>query len=291
MKEYRGKFARFKIKTITDLGVKFVLYTILFILSILFAFPLFWMISTAIKPDKDIFADPPVWFPKNVTFDHFIRAWNTLPFNIFLRNTVIITLFATFGIVVSSSLVGFSFAYLKWKGRDVWFVVMLSTMMLPAQVTMIPLFIIFTKIGWVNTFKPLIIPAFFGGGPFYIFLLRQFFLTLPQELFDSARIDGCNTLDMFIRIALPLVKPALSAAAIFSFMGHWNDFMGPLIFLRSQDKYTLALGINMFRGYEGITLWGELMAVSLVATIPCLIIFFIGQKYFIQGITLTGLKG
>lgn len=291
MKEYSSKSERFKLKSTKNLLIKIVLYTMLFILSILFAFPLFWMVSTSIKPDEDIFADPPIWFPKRVTFGHFVRAWNTLPFNIFLKNTIIITLTATLGTVISSSLVGFSFAYLKWKGRDMWFVIMLSTMMLPAQVTIIPLFIIFTRIGWVNTFKPLIIPAFFGGGPFYIFLLRQFFLTLPQELFDSAKIDGCSTLDIFIRITLPLIKPALSAVAIFSFMGHWNDFMGPLIFLRSQDKYTLALGINMFRGYEGITLWGELMSVSLVATIPCLIIFFIGQKYFIQGITLTGLKG
>jgi ABC-type glycerol-3-phosphate transport system permease component len=249
------------------------------------------MISTAFKPNEQIFVEPPVWIPKPLTFENFTNAWNKLPFNLFLKNTIIITIMATIGIVLSSSLVGFAFAYLEWPGRDIWFVIMLSTMMLPAQVTMIPTFIIFTKLRWINTFKPLIIPAYFGGGAFYIFLLRQFFLTIPRELFDSAAIDGCSTLDIFIRISLPLVKPALSAVAIFSFMGHWNDFMGPLIYLRSTEKYTLSLGINMFRGYEGITMWGELMAVSLVAAIPCLVIFFMAQKYFIQGITLTGLKG
>jgi ABC-type glycerol-3-phosphate transport system permease component len=278
-------------KSFNQIFVSIILYIIVLAFSVLFIFPLFWMISTAFKPNEQIFAQPPIWIPKPPTLQNFSKAWNTLPFNQFLENTVIITLSATLGILLSSSLVAFSFAYLEWPGRDIWFMIMLSTMMLPAQVTIIPLFIIFSKINWINTFKPLIIPAFFGGGPFYIFLLRQFFLTLPKELFDSAIIDGCSTLDIFVRIALPLIKPALSAVAIFSFMGHWNDFMGPLIYLRSTEKYTLALGINMFRGYEGITMWGELMAVSLVAAIPCLVIFFIAQKYFIQGITLTGLKG
>jgi len=282
---------RIKSKKLNNILIQTTLYLIICSLCILFAFPLFWMISTAFKPNEQIFAEPPIWIPKPLTFENFKNAWNTLPFSLFLKNTVIITITATIGIILSSSLVGFAFAYLEWPGRDIWFVIMLSTMMLPAQVTMIPVFIIFTKLGWVNTFKPLIVPAYFGGGAFYIFLLRQFFLTIPRELFDSASIDGCSTLDIFIRIAIPLVKPALSAVAIFSFMGHWNDFMGPLIYLRSTEKYTLSLGINMFRGYEGITMWGELMAVSLVAVIPCLVIFFIAQKYFIQGITLTGLKG
>ncbi|MCS7367928.1 MAG: carbohydrate ABC transporter permease [archaeon YNP-WB-062] len=282
---------RVKSKKLNNILIQTILYLTICFLCILFAFPLFWMISTAFKPNEQIFAEPPIWIPKPLTFENFKNAWSTLPFSLFLKNTVIITITATIGIILSSSLVGFAFAYLEWPGRDVWFVIMLSTMMLPAQVTMIPVFIIFTKLGWVNTFKPLIVPAYFGGGAFYIFLLRQFFLTIPRELFDSASIDGCSTLDIFIRIAIPLVKPALSAVAIFSFMGHWNDFMGPLIYLRSTEKYTLSLGINMFRGYEGITMWGELMAVSLVAAIPCLVIFFIAQKYFIQGITLTGLKG
>ncbi|MBC7320933.1 carbohydrate ABC transporter permease [bacterium] len=283
--------AKIKSKKVSNILVKAILYVIIIALSVLFAFPLFWMISTAFKSNEQIFAEPPIWIPKPIVFENFSNAWNKLPFNLFLKNTIIITLTATIGIIISSSLVGFAFAYLEWPGRDIWFVIMLSTMMLPAQVTMIPIFILFTKLGWVNTFKPLIIPAYFGGGPFYIFLLRQFFLTIPRELFDSATVDGCTSLDIFIRIALPLVKPAISAVAIFSFMGHWNDFMGPLIYLRSTEKYTLSLGINMFRGYEGITMWGELMAVSLVAAIPCLAIFFIAQKYFIQGITLTGLKG
>lgn len=289
MKEYRSSWL--KSKRLYSFLVNIALYIIILFLSISFVFPLFWMISTALKPNEQIFAQPPIWIPSPPTFQNFSKAWNKLPFSQFLKNTVIITLSATIGILLSSSLVAFSFAYLEWPGRDIWFMIMLSTMMLPAQVTIIPLFIIFSKINWINTFKPLIVPAFFGGGAFYIFLLRQFFLTLPRELFDSAVIDGCSTLDIFLRIALPLVKPALSAVAIFSFMGHWNDFMGPLIYLRSTEKYTLSLGINMFRGYEGITMWGELMAVSLVAAIPCLVIFFIAQKYFIQGITLTGLKG
>jgi ABC-type glycerol-3-phosphate transport system permease component len=215
-----------------------------------------------------------------------------MPFNVFLRNTVVITFGAMVGQIASTALVAFGFARLRGRGSNVLFVLLLSTIMLPIHVTLIPTFVLFRQLGWIDTFLPLIVPAFFGSGPFYVFLLRQFFMTIPLELDDAARVDGASTFDVFARICLPLAKPALATVAIFSFLSHWNDFLLPLIYLHSKENFTLAIGLNLFRAEQtSVTPWNQLMAVSLVVMIPPLLVFFFAQRYFIQGIVISGIKG
>lgn len=223
-------------------------------------------------------------------FSNYPKALTTMPFLTYTRNTLIITGLNMIGTVFSASLVAYSFAKLRWKGRDIWFIVMLATMMLPSQVTQIPLFVLYKKLGWLNTYYPLVVGSFFGGGAFNIFLLRQFFSTLPNELSEAAKVDGCSEMRIFLNIVLPLCKPALATIAIFSFMGSWNDFFGPLIYLTEPQKYTIALGLRAFQGYSGVQ-WNLLMAASVVTALPTLILFFCFQNYFVKGITLTGIKG
>ena len=252
--------------------------------------PFLWMVSTALKAEDKVMAFPPQWIPHPVVWRNFIEGWTTLPFALYLKNTCFITGTVIIGVLLTASMAGYSFARLRWRGRDVLFIVTLATMMLPAQVTMIPVYLMFRHLGWLNTFKPLTIGAWLGGGAFNIFLLRQFILTIPLELEDAARIDGCGSFGIYWRIMLPLIKPALAVVAIFTFIGTWNDFMGPLIYLTTPEKLTLALGLQFFQGHYGVTLH-YLMAVSLIVMAPCLVLFFLAQKYFISGIALTGIKG
>ena len=213
-----------------------------------------------------------------------------IPFGLYVRNTSLITAASIVGALASSSIVAFGFARLRFPGRDALFLILLATIMIPSQVTLIPTYVMFRIVGWLDSYYPLIVPAFFGGGAFNIFLLRQFFMKLPLELDDAARIDGCSTFGIFRRILLPQSRPALGVIAIFLFMGNWNDFLAPLIYLNSPDKYTLALGLNMFRGTQ-YTAWHLLMAASTMTAIPCMILYFLAQRYFIQGIVFTGIKG
>ena len=208
---------------------------------------------------------------------------------LYVWNTVYITLLSILGTLISSSLVAYSFARLRWPGRDALFLVLLSTMMLPGAVTMIPVFLIFRTLGWVDTLRPLWIPSFFGGA-FSVFLLRQFFMTIPGDLEDAAKIDGCTYFGIYWRIMLPLIKPALAALTIMTFMGSWNNFMGPLIYINSPEKMPLAYALQLFQGAHGAE-YGLLMAASTLVMLPVLIVFFFTQRYFIQGITLTGIKG
>jgi len=252
--------------------------------------PFLWMLSTALKTNMQTFASPPRWIPSPVQWKNFIKAWTEYaPFNLFLINTSIITAFSLVGTVLSASIVAFSFARLEWPGRDVLFMILLSTMMIPFYVTMIPVFILFKQLGWINTFKPLIIPHWFGGGAFNIFLLKQFFMTIPRELDDAARVDGCSTFGIYWRIILPLSKPGLAAVAIFTFIWRWNDFIQPLIYLNDYNKFTLSLGLLMFQT-EFEVYWNSLMATSVLVMSPCLLIFFFAQRHFIRGIALTGIK-
>jgi ABC-type glycerol-3-phosphate transport system permease component len=251
--------------------------------------PVFWMVSSALKPNSKIFVYPPQWIPNPIQWDNFVKAMTMLPFATYFKNTMIIEVGVIAGTLLSCSIVAYGFARLDAPGRNFWFIVLLSTMMLPGVVTMIPVFLIFRQLGWVNTFLPLIVPAWFGS-PFFIFLLRQFFMTIPRDFEDAARIDGANTWQLLTRILLPLSKPALATVAIFTFMGVWNDFMGPLIYLNKPETYTLALGINFFKG-QYTSDWNMLMAASLVMMLPLVILFFAAQKAFIEGITLTGVKG
>ncbi len=222
-------------------------------------------------------------------WQNYAQAFRTVDFWNALRNTLFVCVAVVIGTVASSSLVAYSFARIPWRGRNAVFFAVLATMMLPYQVTLIPLFAVYREFGWVGSFKPLIIPAFFGV-PFYIFLLRQFFMGIPQDLSAAARIDGCTELGIFLRVILPLTKPALATTALFTFLFEWGDFLHPLIYLQDDRQYTLAIALQQFQSQHE-SAWGPLMAMSTVITLPIVILFFLTQKTFIQGITLTGLKG
>lgn len=265
-----------------------VIYTLLLAGATLFMIPFVWMLSTSLKEGTQVYTWPPVWIPNPVRFDNYSKAWALLPFTTFYLNTLQITALSIIGVVISCTLAAYGFARLRFRGRDFLFIILLSTMMLPGQVTMIPLYIWYSKLGWVNTNLPLIVPAFFGN-PFSIFLLRQFFMTIPHELDDAAKIDGCSFLGIYSRIILPLSKPAVGVVAIFAFTYNWNDFIHPLIYLQSIEQFTIALGLRLFQTNTSIEMQ-SLMAMSIVALIPQLVVFFIAQRHFVQGVVLTGLK-
>ncbi len=258
------------------------------VVAILFLLPLFWMISSSLKPEYQVLESPPRWLPHPVVWSNYPEALTYVPFGRYALNTLFIAVMVILGHVLSCTLVAYGFARFRAPGKKALFLVLLATMMLPYPVTMVPLYILFSRIGWVNSFWPLIVPAFFGS-PFYIFLLRQFFLTLPPDLEDAARVDGANTLQTIWHVILPASRPAMATVAIFSFQAVWNDFLPPLIYLHDQTKYTISLGLSFFRSTYDVR-WGYLMAASLVTMLPVVILFFIAQRLFIQGITLTGLK-
>ena len=264
-------------------------YLFLSVVCLAFLAPFFWMVSTSLKGDQQIFTFPPVWVPEPAHWDNYPRALQAFPFVRYTANTLFLCVMCIFGVVFSCSLPAYGFSRLEWKGRDALFVVMLATIMLPAQATMLPVFLLFRKLHWTGTFLPLFVPSFFGGA-FGIFLLRQFFLTIPKELSDAARIDGCNEASTLTRIILPLSKPALATVALFTFMGTWTDYLGPLIYLHDERQYTLALGLQSFLGRHGAD-WSALMAAATAVTLPPVIVFLFAQKTFIEGVTVTGLTG
>jgi multiple sugar transport system permease protein len=259
-------------------------------IALLFLTPFAWMISSSLKGPEEVFTPGVGLIPHEVRWDNYARAFEQMPVLLYTRNTVLITLGCIIGYIVSGSLVAYSFARLRWPGRDTWFLILLATMMLPPQVSIIPLFAIFRELRWIDTYYPLIVPAFLSGWPFFIFLMRQFFLTIPHELTEAARVDGATHLRIYASIILPLAKPALATVAIFAFLLHWNDFFGPLIFLTSESKFTLALGLTVFASQHPSE-WSVLMAVSLIMLLPTIIVFFFCQRYFVEGIALTGTKG
>ncbi len=264
-------------------------YFLLIALSILFLFPFLWLIGTSVKPENEAMAFPPTLLPKEWDLANYKEVFTLVDFGQYYMNSIIVTVCVVIGTVVSSTIVAYGFARIKGKGRNFWFVLLLGTMMLPPQVTMIPVYMIFSKLGWVNTFLPLIVPSFFGSA-YFIFLLRQFFKTIPKELEESAYLDGCGPFGIFWRIIIPLSVPSIITVALLSFMWTWNDFLNPLIYLNDDSKYTLALGILQFKGALLIQ-WGPMMAASVFIILPLIIIFFVGQKYFVQGIATTGGKG
>jgi multiple sugar transport system permease protein len=264
-------------------------HLILLILGLCFALPFFWLISTSLKPDSQIFQMPPQWIPHPFKWSNYPRALHYIPFGLYTWNTLKICFFCVVGTIFSCSLAAYSLSRLRWKGRSLVFYSLIGVMLLPGQVTMIPTFTIFKYLGWIGTPLPLIVPAFFGNA-FSIFLLRQFFLTIPQELSDAARIDGCSELGIYWRIVMPLSKPALATVGLFTFIGAWNDFLGPLLYLNDDRTYTLSMGLQRFVSQHGAE-WSMLMAASTVMTLPIILIFFFAQRVFIQGITVTGIKG
>ncbi len=265
------------------------IYGLLILFSLLFLAPLFWMVTTSLKSPEELYLFPPKWIPSELHFENFKEAWLSQPFTKFLTNSLTVTILATLGQVVSSSLVAYGFARFTFKGKDFLFVVLLATMMIPWEVTMIPLYMEFNFLGWINTLKPLIVPAWFGG-PFFIFLLRQFIMGIPKELDEAARIDGANSFQIFYKIYLPLMKPALILVTVFSFLNCWNDYLGPLVFLNDQSKYTLTLGLAQFKGMFGVDMEG-VMAITFLISLPPLILFFIAQRYIMEDVSKSGVKG
>jgi ABC-type glycerol-3-phosphate transport system permease component len=271
-----------------------VLHLVLATGALIFSLPFVWLVSTSLKPDARLMVVPPEWIPNPVLWINYSRAVQFLPAEtkhglMYFWNTLYISMMSITGTVLAASMVAYSFARLRWPGRDFIFVILLATLMLPSAVTMIPVFLIYRALGWVDTLRPLWVPAFFGGA-FNIFLLRQFFMTIPRDLEDAAKIDGCSFFGIYWRIMLPLIKPALAAVVIMTFMGSWNDFMGPLIYVSSPEKMPLAYALQLYQSAHS-TEYNLLMAAATMVVVPVILLFFFTQRYFIQGVTLTGIKG
>jgi len=268
---------------------KLIIYPLLLLGAAVMLIPLIWLLSSSLKDSGRIFVYPPAIIPDPWRPENYPAVLEAIPFVRFAWNTVFVTVLALIGQIFSASLVAFGFARIDFPGRNVLFIILIATIMLPYHVTLIPTFILFRELGWLDTYAPLIVPYWLGGGAFFIFLLRQFYMRLPLDLDDAAQIDGANRWGIYWRIILPQSTPALGVVAVFSFLNHWNDFFNPLIYLSSTDKYTLALGINLFRGYQ-TTQWNLLMAASVMVSVPCIVLYAVAQRYFIQGIVFTGVK-
>lgn len=269
---------------------RIVVLAVLVLGALVMLLPFLWLVSTSLKETRQIFLYPPQWIPNPVRWQNYPEALTQLPFARYTLNTLVITFFTMIGVLLTSSLAGYGFARMRFPGRDTIFMVLLSTLMLPYVVILIPQYIMFRYLGWIDTYLPLTVPFWFGGGIFNIFLLRQFFRTIPVELGEAARIDGAGELRIYAQIFIPLAGPALAVVAIFTFINTWNDFLGPLIYLSSQDKFTIALGLSAFKGLYA-TRWEYLMAASTVMILPIVVLFFLTQRYFVQGIVMTGTKG
>jgi multiple sugar transport system permease protein len=266
-------------------------YAVLLFCSLNFLLPFLWMVSTSLKDTPQTFHIPPIWIPWPVRLQNYPEALTRQPFGLFLFNTLQCAVPSSLGALVSCSLVAYGFSRIRWRGRDVLFFICLCTLMIPFQVRMIPLYLVFKELRWLNTYNPLVVPAFFGDA-YYIFLLRQFFLTIPQELSEAARIDGANELQILARVILPLARPAIAVVALFQFMWAWNDYLGPLIYLRDPQMFPIALGLQRFVGqFVEELAWPYLMAASTVTILPIVLLFFVTQRTFIEGITVSGIKG
>jgi multiple sugar transport system permease protein len=275
-------------------------YTLLLLGAVLVSLPFFWLLRTSLMVEGDHFTWPPIIWPNPIVWQNYVDIFNIpyIPMWLFFRNSTVIVIFAMVGEIISTSLVSFAFARLRWKGRDVLFAVLVATLFIPSQMTIIPLFLIWKEVGWLNTLYPLIVPSWFGHA-FFIFLMRQFVMTIPLELDDAARIDGCGTLRIYWNIVVPLSTPALATIAIFSFQAKWNQFFEPLIYISKRDIMPLAVGVRMFRsammaaggGATGIVSWSHLLAATVVMVVPIIVVFFLAQRVFIQGIVVSGVKG
>jgi ABC-type glycerol-3-phosphate transport system permease component len=264
-------------------------YALSLCFALIFIFPTLWMVSTSLKDLAQLYQIPVIWIPKPIIWENYSNALQAMPFGRYVLNSLLIVVLSTVGTVLSCALVAYGFARFRAPGRDFLFLLVLSTMMLPYAVTLIPQFIMFSAVQWTNTYLPLTIPSYFGN-PFFIFLLRQFFLTIPRELDEAAKIDGATAFGIFWRIIVPLSKSALITVTVFSAIWTWNDYLGPLVYLSGKDMFTVAVGIAFFQG-EHSTDWGMLMAASVMATIPALALFVFAQRYFVEGIATSGLKG
>jgi multiple sugar transport system permease protein len=277
-------------KQVRDGILGLIRYGVLAVLGFLFIIPIYWMVVTSFKTSGEAYLFPPTFFPRPVSVEGYQSIWGTVvPFNLFIVNSIIITIFSVIGTLSSSTIVAFAFARLKWWGKNIWFGILLATMMLPFQVIMIPVYIIFRQLGWLDTFLPLIVPSFFGNA-FFIFLIRQFFLSIPKDLEDAARVDGASSFRILWQVFIPNSAPVLLTVLLFSFIGSWNDFFGPLLYLRKMEQMTVAVGLTMFAGYRSPN-WTAIMAASTLSILPIIIMFILFQRYFVKGIVLTGIKG
>lgn len=264
--------------------------TLLVVFGIAFLLPFAWMVSTSLKPLNETMTLPPRWLPSEPQWQNYPDAMRAMgPFWLYARNSLLLAVLNVVGTVASSALVAYGFSRIEWRGRDNVFLLLFATMMIPFPVVMVPVYTLFRELGWIGSFKPLWVPAFLAG-TFNVFLLRQFFLSIPKDLTEAARMDGCSEFRIFWQIILPLAKPALLTVALFQFMATWNDFLGPLIFLVRQEQFTLALGLQNFQSVQGGTSWHYLMAASTLVVIPVMALFFLTQRTFIRGISTTGLK-
>ncbi|MCX8509522.1 MAG: carbohydrate ABC transporter permease [Rhodobacteraceae bacterium] len=269
--------------------VKAMAYAALIFLSALFVAPFLWALITAVKSQADLVAYPPVLWPADWHWENFAEAWAKQPFNIFLKNSLIVVVLSTIGQIFSSSLVAFGFARFRFPGRDAIFILLLATMMIPWDVKMIPLYMEFNMLGWINSLKPLIIPAWFGEA-FFVFLLRQYIMTIPMEIDEAARMDGANAWQIYWRIHLPLMAPALVLVGTFHFMNAWNDYLGPLIFLNDQSTYTLPLGLALFKGLHEVDVV-SIAAITILLCLPPLALFFYAQRYIMDSALGSSVKG
>lgn len=273
-----------------------ILYIVAILASILFMLPFAWTVFSSLKTPSELYMFPPRWFPATPRFENYAEVFAVAPFGRWLLNSVFVAVVATFGAVFSAAITGYSFARFRYPGRDLIFVLTLSTLMLPAEVTLIPLYLLFNKIKWLDTYLPLIIPSYFGGGAFLIFMMRQFFMTIPMDLDEAARIDGAGYLRIFAQILLPLSGPVLATAAIITFIGDWNSFLFPYIILNDKMKFTIGIGIKYFQTIASNIDSMEprenlLMAASIMMTTPIILLFFAAQRYFVRGIVMSGIKG
>lgn len=266
-----------------------VLYGALIFLTAMFIMPFYWTVVTAVKSTAELYQFPPTFWPADWHFENFFAAWTKQPFNLYLWNSTVVVVLSTFGQLLSSSLVAYGFARFRFPGRDAIFILLLATMMIPWDVKMIPLYMEFNMLGWINTLKPLIVPAYFADA-FFVFLLRQYIMTIPMEIDEAARMEGANAWQIYWRIHLPLMTPALVLVGTFHFMNSWNDYLGPLIFLNDQSKYTLTLGLAMFKGLHGIDIT-SIAAITVLLCVPPLILFFVAQRYIMDGAIGSAVKG
>ena len=276
-------------RTGTDLIGKAIVHLMLLVLAMSTLTPFWWMVASSFKTEFEALQSPPTWWPQEPTLEFYRNLFTQQPFGLFFWNSGKIAFLSVGGQLITSSLAAFAFARLPFRGKNAIFAFVLATMMVPYAVTVIPLYIVMHRIGWVNTHLPLIVPAMLGSA-YGTFLLRQFMLSLPTELEDAARIDGCSSLGIYLRIALPLMKPALATLGVFAFMASWNEFFGPFIFLDRKHLFTVQLGTALAR-QQWHTSWPQLMAGSVVVTLPVLVVFLFLQRYFVRGIALTGIKG
>ena len=276
----------FKKTSVNRQTKKILSYVLMTVIGIILIIPLLWMVFTSLKPMEEIVRYPPTFFPEKIVWENYLDTIAAFPFWRYARNTLFITVLVVIGNVLSNSFIAYGFAKLDFPGKKLMFALVLSTMMIPGFVTMIPQYVLFSKIGWVGTYLPLIVPSFFGNA-FNIFLMRQFYLSINNELIEAAEIDGANHLYIWSHLMLPLTKPALITIAINSFNAAWNDFLGPLLYIQDQEKYTLQIGLQVFQN-QATTQWNYLMAGATLVLIPTILLFFFAQRYFIEGMDLTG---